>query len=234
MPPPSKRTVTAALSRSPSASSSGKTERLPRRVRLDRLLPEEPAGGVVVVRGHVDEEAAGRRPDPRARASARRARRRRRRSGPSDRALGDAPPGLDPARRRSGGGSRPGRPAPDAAARRADARPAPPPSSRPASRGRGACPACEHRARVLGVVDRARGEDDRVDVVRGEELLVACSRARRARPQRLGAPARPRRRDRDQLDARRARARSGRGRCPCRRARRLRLLTAPLTRRRRL
>ena len=58
----------------------------------------------------------------------------------------------------------------------------------------------QHRAGVLGVVDRAGGQHHGVDVVRGEELLVrAAADAEVARG--LGRPLGAGRGDRDQLDA---------------------------------
>src|SRR5439155_19091284 len=70
--------------------------RLSRRVRLDRLLAEKPARGVVVMRGHVDEEAtAGDRILRRRRADV--ARDADDQQRPADRALRYAAPRLRPA-----------------------------------------------------------------------------------------------------------------------------------------
>ena len=173
---------------------------------------EEPARRVVVVRGHVD--AGSRRPG---RGSSGSGVRTSRATPTTSSGRPIAPASTQRAAprataRRSGGGSRPARPSrPRAAAART--------ASCPASDRRArlleeqVLPGLEHRARPLGVVDRARGEDDRVDVVRGEELLVGATRARRARaPPPPPAPAgsrRPRRAAR-----RRARARFAHGPSP--------------------
>ena len=58
--PPAKRIVTAALSRSPSCLELRVDRACRRHDDLDRLLTEKPARRVVVVRGHVDQEPAGR------------------------------------------------------------------------------------------------------------------------------------------------------------------------------
>ena len=178
---------------------------LPGRVHLDRLLAEEPARGVVVVRRHVEQEAAGRnrilglgRPHVAGDAD--------HEQRPADVAGVDPPPSPRPTARRSAGGSRPARPSrprrPPRAPRRARRA-----SSRPASRGTGASPPrARHTPARRGRSSGRRGRPHRCPTPRTARRR--CTRARRAPARRqLPAPAgstRPRRAGPSQRSAFRA------------------------------
>jgi hypothetical protein len=165
---------------------------------LGRLLGEEPGRGVVVVRGHVEEEAAGRRRvfrlgRPHVASDAEDEER------PADRALGDASPRLRPpsvvapvvadlhdalrVRRRRG---------PDALVV-GD-------SGRARLLEEEVLPGAQHRPRPHGVIDRARSDDHGVDVLGREQPLVRRrpdSELGRGLGRALGAG----RRDRDEAGA---------------------------------